>query len=345
MKKSTLALALAAALLTVSTAQASEFSGGWLGMKVGQNRSDVAGQGTLAFPTFASKSANTYGFEGGYNWDVNSFLLGVDGFADFNQKATHATVPAGVTSYGSDVYGLDVKMGLPSGNWLPYAKLGFGSARGTGFGLVGSSTGAHLGLGVEYKFASHWSVAGEITNITGKSNGLKLNNTNATIGVNYYFSEPYVAPAAVAVAAAVVPKAEAAPAPAPQYKTIFTDRPVTIEGTNFDTNSAKLKPTADKKLAEVVDFTVKYPESDLAVTGHTDSTGSEAYNQKLSEKRAASVKAYLVNKGVPAEHIIAKGEGESKPVASNKTKAGRAENRRVEITSVVREATKVQINK
>ena len=342
MKKSTLALALAAALLTVSTAQASEFSGGWLGLKVGQNRSDINGLSSAA-----AKSANTYGFEGGYNWDVNSFLLGVDGFADFNQKTTHVTGPVpGTANYGSDVYGLDMKLGLPSGNWLPYAKLGYGSARGTG-ALTGSYAGAHLGLGVEYKFAPHWSVAGEYTNTSGKNNGLKLNNNNFTIGLNYYFSEPYVAPAVVAVAAAVVPKAEAAPAPAPapQYKTIFTDRPVTIEGTNFDTNSAKLKPTADKKLAEVVDFTVKYPESDLAVTGHTDSTGSDAYNQKLSEKRAASVKAYLVNKGVPAEHIIAKGEGEAKPVASNKTKAGRAENRRVEITSVVREATKVQVSK
>lgn len=348
MKKSTFTLALAAALLSISVAQAGEFSGGWIGAKAGNNRSDIAGA-----PVASAKNASTYGFEGGYNWDMGAVLLGVDGFADFNQKADHATaVPATVANYGSDVYGLDVKLGLPSGNWLPYAKLGYGSARLTGTGATGSGSGAHLGLGVEYKFAPHWSVAGEYTTISDKFNNKtqKLNNNNLTIGVNYYFDEAYVAPvaaAAVKEVAAPAPAPVAAPVAAPQvaYKTIFTDKPVTIEGTNFNTNSAKLKPAADKKLAEVVDFTVKYPESNLAVTGYTDSTGSAKYNLKLSEKRAESVKAYLVKKGVAADRISTKGEGEANPVGDNKTRAGRAQNRRVEITSVVREESKVQVIK
>lgn len=348
MKKSTMMIALTAALLSISAVQASEFSGGWIGAKVGSNKSDISGAGTAAIPTANSKNANTYGFEAGYNWDMSSsFLLGVDGFADFNQKKTHDTVPAGTVNYGSDVYGVDMKLGLPSGSWLPYAKLGYGSARATGGAVTGSGSGAHLGLGVEYKFAPHWSVAGEFTTISGKNAGQKLNNQNLTIGVNYYFDSPYVAPVVAAVAAPVVmkaPEVEHVVAPAPVYKTIFTDKPVTIEGTNFDTNSAKLKPAADKKLAEVVDFTVKYPESNLAVTGYTDSTGSAKYNMKLSRKRAESVKAYLVKKGVPADHVVTKGEGEANPVASNKTKAGRAMNRRVEITSVVREESKVRVN-
>jgi OOP family OmpA-OmpF porin len=346
MKKSTMTIALAAALFSVSVVQASEFSGGWIGAKIGSNRSDVAGAGTVAFPTFSSKSANTYGFEAGYNWDINSFLLGVDGFADFNQKATHATVPVGNTNYGTDVYGLDVKLGLPSGHWLPYAKLGYGSSRGTGFGLLGSATGAHLGLGVEYKFAPHWSVAGEFTSISGKASGLKVNNNNLTIGVNYYFDSPYVAP--VVAAPAIVQetaKPVAVVAPQETYKTIFSDKPVTIEGANFDTNSAKLKPAADKKLGEVVDFAAKYKESNLAVTGHTDNRGSKQLNKNLSEKRAASVKAYLVKKGVAADRISTKGEGFDRPVADNKTVAGRAANRRVEITSVVREESKVRVTK
>lgn len=344
MKKSTMTLALAAALLSISVAQATEFSGGWIGAKAGSNRSDIAGA-TVA----GAANANTYGFEGGYNWDMGAVLLGVDGFADFNQKATHT--PAAV-NYGSDVYGLDVKLGLPSGNWLPYAKLGYGSARLTGAAVTGTGSGAHLGLGVEYKFAPHWSVAGEYTSISDKfsNNTQKLNNNNFTIGINYYFDSPAVAAVAAAVAAPVAAKEVAKPAPvvtAPKevVKTIFTDRPVTIEGANFDTNSAKLKPAADKKLAEVVDFTVKYPESNLAVTGYTDSRGTAKYNQKLSEKRAASVKAYLVKKGVAADHIATKGEGEANPIGDNKTKAGRAQNRRVEITSVVREESKVRVNK
>ncbi len=348
MKKSTLTLALAVALLSVSAAQASEFSGGWIGAKVGNNRADITGVPNVA----AAKNANTYGFEAGYNWDMGGFLLGVDGFADFNQKSTHAALPGPTLNLGSDVYGLDVKLGLPSGNWLPYAKLGYGSARLTGGVIGGSGSGAHLGLGVEYKFAPHWSVAGEYTTISDKfsNNTQKLNNNNLTIGINYYFDSPYVAPGVAAVAAVVpvVAKQEAKPAPvvvAPKesFKTIFSDKPVTIEGANFDTNSAKLKPTADKKLNEVVDFAAKYKDANLAVSGHTDSRGSEKLNQKLSVARAESVKAYLVKKGIAAARITTRGEASTRPVADNKTKAGRAQNRRVEITSVVKEAKQVRV--
>lgn len=338
MNKSTLTIALATALLSMSAAQASEFSGGFLGFKAGQNRSDAT--------AVVAKNATTYGFEGGYNWDVNSFLLGVGGFADFNQKTTHATaIPATFANYGTDVYGLDVKLGLPSGNWLPYAKLGYGSLRATGASLTGSASGAHLGLGVEYKFAPHWSVAGEYTNISGSSNGIKVNNNNLTVGINYYFNDPYVAPAAVAAVAAVM--AQPAPAVAPEvsdtWKTLLSDKPVTLKGTNFDFDSAKLRPAADGKLKEVAEFAATYKDAKLDVSGHTDSVGSDAYNQKLSERRANAVKADLVKRGVAADRIVATGAGEAKPVTSNKTKAGRAENRRVEIRSTIKEETKVHV--
>jgi OOP family OmpA-OmpF porin len=353
MKKTTLTITLSAALLSIAAAQASEFSGAWIGAKAGTNRTYVSGTGTAALPSQDKKNAETYGIEGGYNWDKGNFLLGVDGFADFNQKKTHNSTPAGTAHYGSDSYGVDFKLGLPSGHWLPYAKLGYANSRATGNGFTGSASGAHLGLGVEYKFAAHWSLAGEYTNTSGKSNGLKLNNDNFTIGLNYYFdapAAPVVAAAIVApvVAAAPAPvvapvKAEVKPAPKEVVKTIFSDKPVTIEGANFATNSAKLKKTADKKLNEVVDFAAKYKESNLSVSGHTDSTGSAKLNQKLSESRAASVKAYLVKKGVAADRISTRGEASARPVADNKTKAGRAQNRRVEITSSIREAKQVLV--
>ena len=68
--------------------------------------------------------------------------------------------------------------------------------------------------------------------------------------------------------------------------------------------------------------------------GHTDSVGSDAYNQKLSVRRAEAVKAYLVGKGVDAKRVYTEGKGEKQPVATNKTAAGRAQNRRVEIEVV-----------
>ncbi|MFM8631393.1 MAG: OmpA family protein, partial [Betaproteobacteria bacterium] len=72
----------------------------------------------------------------------------------------------------------------------------------------------------------------------------------------------------------------------------------------------------------------------IVAVGHTDSVGTDAYNQKLSERRAAAVKAYLVSKGVAANRVYTEGKGEKSPVADNKTKEGRAKNRRVEIEVV-----------
>ena len=339
MKKTTFAIALSAALFGISAAQASEFSGGWLGAKIGTDRSSMTG--------YDSQSGNTYGFQGGYGWDMGSnFLLGANAYWDRNAPETHNPGPVDI---GSKDYGLDAKLGLPYGNWMPYAKLGYGRINGNSAVSAFGSSGPQMGLGVEYKFAPSWSLAGEYTSTSAKTNGIEMRNNALTLGVNYYFGKPPAAAAApvVAAAAAAVPApvVEAPkPAPKPEYKTIFTDKPVTIEGANFDTNSANLKHTADKKLDEVVDFAAHHPESNLAVTGYTDSTGSKAYNLKLSEKRAESVKAYLVGKGVAADRISLKGEGEANPVASNKTKAGRAQNRRVEITSVVREESKVRVN-
>lgn len=99
----------------------------------------------------------------------------------------------------------------------------------------------------------------------------------------------------------------------------------------FDLNSAALKPGAKQKLEKMAEVMVRYPENDILVTGHTDNTGSEKYNQDLSERRAKAVKNYLVLMGISAGRITSMGFGESMPVASNATSEGRQKNRRVEI--------------
>jgi outer membrane protein OmpA-like peptidoglycan-associated protein len=81
-------------------------------------------------------------------------------------------------------------------------------------------------------------------------------------------------------------------------------------------------------MAEVI---ARYPETEVRVTGHADSTGTEAHNQALSERRAASVGAALAAKGVARARLAMNGEGENAPIASNETEEGRAENRRVEV--------------
>ena len=103
------------------------------------------------------------------------------------------------------------------------------------------------------------------------------------------------------------------------------------DGVTFDVGSSTLKPEFRATLDKVAESLIQYPNSLIDVYGHTDSTGSDAFNQTLSENRARTVMNYLITKGVPAARIRSQGFGETMPVASNDTEAGRAQNRRVEM--------------
>jgi len=100
----------------------------------------------------------------------------------------------------------------------------------------------------------------------------------------------------------------------------------------FDVGSSAIKPGAYDEVTRVAQVLNQYPQTTITVAGHTDSTGSEDYNQKLSEQRAMAVKNALVGQGVNAMRIQTIGYGETKPVADNATEAGRQMNRRVQIT-------------
>ncbi|WP_119394937.1 OmpA family protein [Salinibius halmophilus] len=100
----------------------------------------------------------------------------------------------------------------------------------------------------------------------------------------------------------------------------------------FATDSSDVAPSFFDVLDSVVIVLDKYDSTLVNVDGHTDSTGSEEYNQKLSERRAASVAEYLLNSGIAVERLAAQGYGESRPIASNATPEGRSQNRRVEIS-------------
>ncbi len=99
----------------------------------------------------------------------------------------------------------------------------------------------------------------------------------------------------------------------------------------FDTAKWTLRPIAREKLARVSGIVLSHPGLNIEVEGHTDSVGSDEYNQKLSEQRASSVRDYLLSQGLRGETLTAKGFGETTPVASNDTAAGRQQNRRVEL--------------
>jgi outer membrane protein OmpA-like peptidoglycan-associated protein len=99
----------------------------------------------------------------------------------------------------------------------------------------------------------------------------------------------------------------------------------------FDIGKATLTQNLKTNLAKIAGILFVYKEANVIVEGHTDNTGSEAFNQKLSEKRAENVMHYLVKQGIPLERLKAVGYGLTRPVADNATREGRQKNRRVDL--------------
>jgi OOP family OmpA-OmpF porin len=137
---------------------------------------------------------------------------------------------------------------------------------------------------------------------------------------------PAVAPAP-AKAPAVTPAPAVVPAPAATKVTYAADA-------FFDFDKAVLKPEGKAKLDDLASKVKGINLEVVIAVGHTDSKGTDAYNQKLSVRRAEAVKAYLVSKGIESNRVYTEGKGEGQPVADNGTKEGRAKNRRVEVEVV-----------
>lgn len=325
------------------------FTGAYVGGQAGVNFSDLDASKTAT----QNASATALGASAGYNWAVGPTVLGLDAFYGYTGIG-HGANYFSQSGYGSSNWGMGLKFGYPyTDKLMSYIKLGYGRLDGTGSISQFSGNGMNGGLGLEYLFAPHWSVTGEWNtmkvyndfpgaNINGQRVDNLINNT-FTIGINYYFgaaSKPHPV-AAAPLPAPVVAEAAPAPAPAPaptERELIMQETPVHLDGANFKTNSYVLNHTADEKLMQVVTFSHKHPNANVNIDGYTDSTGSKAVNAKLSQNRAEAVKKFLVSHGVSADRIQAVGHGADNPVASNKTAAGRAQNRHVEVSYVVREA-------
>ncbi len=142
---------------------------------------------------------------------------------------------------------------------------------------------------------------------------------------------PAPAPAAAAPPAPA-PAVVAAPAPAPAAP--VSEEVTCAADAFFDFDKAVLTPEAKAKLDDLVGKTSAVALEVIIAVGHTDSAGTDAYNQKLSVARSEAVKAYLTGKGIEKNRVYTEGKGEKQPVADNKTSEGRAKNRRVEIEVV-----------
>jgi OOP family OmpA-OmpF porin len=152
---------------------------------------------------------------------------------------------------------------------------------------------------------------------------------------------PVVAPRAAPApaAAAPAPARPAAPAAAAVPATVATKVTYAADAF-FDFNKSVVKPDGKAKLDDLVGKIKGINLEVIIAVGHTDSVGSDAYNQKLSVARSEAVKAYLVSKGIEKNRVYTEGKGEKQPVADNKTAEGRAKNRRVEIEVVGTRANK-----
>lgn len=190
---------------------------------------------------------------------------------------------------------------------------------------------AALATAASAQTIDNWRTAsGEaVTNSTGLCwRDSNWTPATAAVGCDGAIVAPKVVVAPVVQEApAVVPVPVPVPTPAATKVTYAADA-------FFDFDKAVLKPAGKAKLDDLI---AKVKDINLEViiaVGHTDSVGSDAYNQKLSIKRSEAVKAYLVSKGIEKNRVYTEGKGEKQPVADNKTRDGRSKNRRVEIEVV-----------
>ncbi len=150
---------------------------------------------------------------------------------------------------------------------------------------------------------------------------------DAVPGCDGEIAKPAPAPVVAAPAPTPAPPPPPPPAPVSEKVTFAADA-------FFDFDKSVLKPEGKAKLDDLASKLQGMNLEVIIAVGHTDSVGTDAYNQKLSVRRAEAVKGYLVSKGIEANRVYTEGKGEKQPVADNKSAAGRAKNRRVEIEVV-----------
>jgi OOP family OmpA-OmpF porin len=156
----------------------------------------------------------------------------------------------------------------------------------------------------------------------------------AAVGCDGAIVAPKVVAPAPAPVAAPAPAPVAKPAPAPVPVPVAAAKVTYAADAFFDFDKSVLKAEGKAKLDDLVAKVKGISLEVVIAVGHADATGADAYNQKLSVRRSEAVKAYLVSKGIEKNRIYTEGKGEAQPVADNKTKEGRAKNRRVEVEVV-----------
>ena len=294
------------------------------------------------------KSQLTYGLRFGINLDntiVDQFELGYDRTGNTKYDAVGATEKTAFNRY----YGNLIKEYKMTPESALYALVGIGyeDVRNEMYSNEDSMF-AQYGGGVKYWVTDSFALKAEVRHAIKVHSG--DNNLFYSLGFVIPFdakTTPVVAKAAPAPVVAPAPVAKAAPKDSdgdgvyddkdkcpntPKGAVVDADGCVKIIrlNVNFAFDKSVVKPEFMPKIQEVADFMKQNPGFRVVLEGHTDSKGSDAYNMKLSDQRAKAVEKVLEGLGVPAAKVTTEAYGETKPVATNDTEEGRAENRRVD---------------
>jgi OOP family OmpA-OmpF porin len=302
------------------------------------------------------KTSTVVGLRAGFNFTQH---IGIEALVDYvNTSREGNSKDVNMFRYGGEV----LYHFFPEKIFVPYIAAGFS---GIDFNSLVPKSESHgvfdYGVGAKYFLTDTFALRADIRHLITTANSPR-NNLEYTVGAYIPFggvakaakpvenrADTAVTPPVQAVQPAAAPaksptgspsdspvKASAtesvkqAPQPYAAMVKRSCDKP-TVLNIHFDFDRAEIKPQYYSELKVDGDFLNEFPNSKGKISGHTDSIGSMDYNIKLSERRAANVKKYLVEKiGVDAARISTQGYGESKPIDSNRTAAGRSKNRRIE---------------
>lgn len=365
--------AVAAALLTAGDAHANPAddtfinpewanSAWYVGAGLGQGRANIDDQRLTrslaangASVTAFSTDERDLGYKLFIGKQLNRYLAVEAGYADLGKFGFRSTTSGNGVLNGEASFralNLDLLGQLPLSERLSllgrigvnYAKT---STELTGNRLFTPGTGsrtekksnAKAGVGLEYKFTEALALRTEaeryrVNDAVGNRGEVDLFSVSLVYKLGRPAAKAVIAAAPVA-APAPVEAVVAAPAPAPAPAPVPTSEKVSFAAeTLFAFDKSVVMPAGKAALDDLLGKLQGMDTEVMVTVGHTDSIGSDAYNQKLSLRRAEAVKSYLVGKGIAASRVYTEGKGESQPVADNSTADGRAKNRRVTVEVV-----------